>query len=37
MLTLARQLGTLPLSGIGPSLGYANLLAEAAHLNANRK
>ncbi len=36
MLTLARQLGALPLSGIGPSFGYANLLAEAAHLNAKR-
>jgi hypothetical protein len=33
MLTLSRQLGTLPLSGIGPAFGYANLTAEAAHLN----
>ena len=36
MLTLARQLGTLPLSGIGPAFGYAKLVAEAAHLNAKK-
>ena len=36
MLTLSRQLGTLPLSGIGPTFGYANLNAEAAHLNAKK-
>jgi len=36
MLTLSRQLGALPLSGIGPAFGYANLIAEAAHLNAKQ-
>jgi hypothetical protein len=36
MLTLARQLGTLPLSGVGPAFGYQNLLAEAAHLNQRK-
>jgi hypothetical protein len=36
MLTLARQLGELPLSGIGPAFGYTNLNAEAAHLNATK-
>ena len=36
MLTLARQLGALPLSGIGPAFGYLNLNAEAAHLNAKK-
>ena len=36
MLTLSRHLGQLPLSGIGPSFGYANLIAEAAHLNAKK-
>ncbi len=36
MLTLARQLGALPLSGIGPAFGYLNLNAEAAHLNARK-
>lgn len=36
MLTLSRQLGALPLSGIGPAFGYANLNAEAAHLNAKK-
>jgi hypothetical protein len=36
MLTLARHLGTLPLSAIGPAFGYANLNAEAAHLNAKK-
>ena len=35
-LTLSRHLGTLPLSGIGPAFGYANLGAEAAHLNARK-
>ena len=33
MLTLSRHLAQLPLSGIGPSFGYSNLIAEAAHLN----
>ena len=36
MLTLSRHLGALPLSGIGPAFGYANLNAEAAHLNAKK-
>ncbi|HLI80057.1 MAG TPA: hypothetical protein VKV03_08745 [Candidatus Binataceae bacterium] len=36
MLTLARHLGALPLSGIGPAFGYANLISEAAHLNAKK-
>jgi hypothetical protein len=36
MLTLSRQLGALPLSGIGPAFGFANLNAEAAHLNAKK-
>ena len=36
MLTLARQMSALPLSGIGPALGYANLIAEAAHLNSRK-
>ena len=36
MLALARQLGTLPLSGVGPAFGYANLIAEAAHLNKKK-
>ena len=36
MLTLASHLAALPLSGIGPSFGYANLIAEAAHLNAKK-
>ena len=36
MLTLSRQLGTLPLSGIGPAFGFPNLNAEAAHLNAKK-
>ena len=36
MLTLSRQLGVLPLSGIGPAFGYANLGAEAAHLSAKK-
>jgi hypothetical protein len=36
MLTLARHLGALPLSGIGPAFGYANLNEEAAHLNAKK-
>jgi hypothetical protein len=37
MLTLSRELGRLPLSGIGPAFGYSNLLAEAAHLNSGKK
>jgi len=36
MLTLARQMSALPLSGIGPAFGYANLNAEAAHLNSKK-
>ena len=36
MLTLSRHLATLPLSGIGPSFGYANLIAEASHLNSQK-
>jgi hypothetical protein len=36
MLTLSRHLDELPLSGIGPAFGYANLIAEAAHLNAKK-
>jgi hypothetical protein len=36
MLTLSRQLGTLPLSAIGPAFGYLNLNAEAAHLTAKK-
>jgi hypothetical protein len=36
MLTLARQLGALTLSGIGPAFGYANLIAEATHLNTRK-
>jgi len=36
MLTLSHQLGALPLSGIGPAFGFANLNAEAAHLNAKK-
>jgi hypothetical protein len=36
MLTLARQLGALELSGIGPAFGYLNLIAETAHLNAQK-
>ena len=36
MLTLARQLGALGLSGIGPAFGYPNLNAEAAHLNSKK-
>jgi hypothetical protein len=36
MLTLSRHLGALPLSGIGPAFGYANLNAEAAHLSAKK-
>jgi hypothetical protein len=36
MLTLSRQLGALPLSGIGPAFGFPNLNAEAAHLNAKK-
>ena len=36
MLTLTRQLGALPLSGIGPAFSYANLNAEAANLNAKK-
>jgi hypothetical protein len=36
MLTLATHLAQLPLSGIGPSFGYANLIAEAAHLNGKK-
>jgi len=36
MLTLARQLGALPLSGIGPAFGYPNLIAEAAHLSSRK-
>jgi len=36
MLTLSRQLGALPLSGIGPAFGFANLNAEAARLNAKK-
>lgn len=36
MLTLSRQLGTLPLSGIGPAFGFPDLNAEAAHLNAKK-
>ena len=36
LLTLSRQLGALPLSGIGPAFGYANLSAEAAHFNSRK-
>ncbi len=36
MLTLARQLGALALSGIGPAFSYQNLNSEAAHLNAKK-
>jgi hypothetical protein len=36
MLTLSRHLSALPLSGIGPAFGYANLNAEAAQLNAKK-
>lgn len=36
MLTLTRQLGALPLTGIGPSFGYDNLVAEATLLNAKK-
>ncbi len=36
MLTLARQLGALPLSGIGPAFSYQNLNSEAAYLNAKK-
>jgi|HubBroStandDraft_1064217.scaffolds.fasta_scaffold512977_2 hypothetical protein len=36
MLTLSRELGRLPLSGIGPAFGYANLIAEAAHFNRKK-
>jgi hypothetical protein len=36
MLSLSRQLGALPLSGIGPAFGYANLAAEAAHFNRKK-
>jgi hypothetical protein len=36
MLTLSRHLADLPLSGIGPSFGYVNLIAEAVHLNAGK-
>jgi len=36
MLSLSRQLGALPLSGIGPAFDYANLVAEAAHFNREK-
>ena len=36
MLTLAHHLGALPLSGLGPAFGYANLAAEAEYLNSKK-